>query len=50
MKTVLAPNAPWPSNVEVQKPAPKKRVPPPPKSASKIKKTDAKFNEWLAKT
>jgi hypothetical protein len=49
MKTVLAPNAPWPSNVEVKKPAPKKRVPPPPKSASKIQKTDKMFQQWASK-
>lgn len=50
MKTVLAPNAPWPNRVEVEKPKRKKRVPPQPKAASKIQKTNAKFNEWLAKT
>jgi len=53
MKTVLAPNAPWPNKVEekveVKKPAPRKRVPPPPKSASKMRKTDAKFDEWARK-
>lgn len=52
MKTVLAPNAPWPYKVEekkVEKPAPKKRVPPPPKDPSKIQKTEAKYQEWARK-
>ncbi len=54
MKTVLAPNAPWPykveeAKVEVVKPAPKKRVPPPPKKVSKVQKTNAKYHEWASK-
>jgi hypothetical protein len=50
MKTVLAPNAPWP-NKPVQKPKPvaKTRVPPPPKNPSKIANTDKKFTEWAKK-
>ena len=51
MKTVLAPNAPWPYKVEAPKveavkPVPKKRVAPPRKSASRQAKTNAKFDEW----
>ena len=50
MKTVLAPNAPWPNKpVEKPKPVAKKRVPPPPKSPSKIAHTDKKFDEWADK-
>lgn len=53
MKTVLAPNAPWP-NKPVEKPkvvkaAPKPRKPPPPKSPSKIAHTSKKFDEWADK-
>jgi hypothetical protein len=47
VKTVLAPNAPWPNKpVEKPKPVAKKRVPPPPKNPSKIAHTDKKFDEW----
>lgn len=50
MKTVLAPNAPWPNKpVEKPKPVAKKRVPPPPKDTSKIQKTDALFKQWAEK-
>jgi len=53
MKTVLAPNAPWPKyeNGELvkPKPKPKPRKIPPPKSASKIANTDKKFTEWADK-
>lgn len=48
IKTVLAPNAPWPHAVEQQKPAPKpkrKWVPKP--NHSKRKQTDANFEAWL---
>jgi hypothetical protein len=52
-KTILAPNAPWPSKSVEQpkavKAAPKKRVPPPPKNPSKIKQTDEMFQQWAAK-
>jgi len=49
-KTILAPDAPWPDKpVEKPKPVAKKRVPPPPKSASKIQQTDKMFAEWAAK-
>jgi hypothetical protein len=49
-KTILAPNAPWPSKpVEKPKPVVKKRVPPPPKDPSKIKHTDEMFQQWAAK-
>lgn len=47
MKTVLAPNAPWPNNpAEKPKVVAKKR---PPNNASKQKKTDAMFEEWASK-
>jgi hypothetical protein len=53
MKTVLAPNAPWP-NKPVEQPkavkaAPKPRKLPPPKNPSKIKHTDEMFQRWAAK-
>ena len=53
-KTVLAPNAPWPAHDEPKpkakaKPQPKVKKTPPPKDPSKIKRTDAKFDEWLNK-
>jgi hypothetical protein len=44
MKTVLAPNAPWPK-VEPIKPKPKKKRP----YRHKYELTDAKFEAWLAK-
>jgi len=48
MKTVLAPNAPWPKyeNGEVVKPKPKPRPKPPKRDASKIAHTSKKFDEW----
>jgi hypothetical protein len=49
MKTILAPNAPWPKyeNGELVKPKPKPKPKPRPKnSASKIANTDKNFNEW----
>ena len=50
MKTVLAPNAPWPvwrDDGKPKKPPPKPKPAPKPKKApSKIKKTDEKFTEW----
>lgn len=47
MKTVLAPNAPWPSKpVEKLKPTPKPKVK---KERSKIAHTDKKFDEWATK-
>jgi hypothetical protein len=52
VKTVLAPNAPWPvwgDDGKPVKPKPKKRVPPPPKDLSKIANTDKKFDEWADK-
>lgn len=42
-KTVLAPNAPWPSHDEFVKPKPL------PKVKSKPSDTDAKFEAWLIK-
>jgi len=53
VKTVLAPDAPWP-NKPVEKPkvvkaAPKPHNPPPPKSPSKIAHTSKKFDEWAKK-
>jgi hypothetical protein len=44
MKTVLAPNAPWPSK---EKPVVKKPLPP--KKRSKIQKTDEMFQQWASK-
>jgi hypothetical protein len=50
MKTVLAPNAPWPTTPkEKPKAVARKRVLPPPKNASKQKRTDAMFEEWASK-
>jgi hypothetical protein len=50
MKTVLAPNAPWPNKpVEKPKPVVEKRVAPPPKAPSKIAHTSKKFDEWANK-
>lgn len=56
IKTVLAPNAPWPKFDPEPEPKPKfehKSKPirkiPPKKSRSKIANTDAKFDEWAAK-
>lgn len=56
IKTVLAPNAPWPKFEPEAEPKPKfehKSKPirkiPPKKSRSKIANTDAKFDEWAAK-
>ncbi len=50
MKTVLAPNAPWPKyNKEgevIAKPKPKPKPKPPKRDASKIARTDKKFDEW----
>ena len=53
MKTVLAPDAPWPHVPEPPKPKPEvKPVPkvkpePKPKRVRRTDHTDAKFNEWL---
>jgi len=49
MKTVLAPNAPWPAQVEV-KPKPIKRVRKvmPKPNHSKRKLVDANFERWLS--
>ncbi len=52
MKTVLAPNAPWPKYDEVGevvKPKPKPKPKPPKKDPSKIANTDKKFDEWADK-
>lgn len=56
MKTVLAPNAPWPKYDEVgevvkpkPKPKPKPKAKPPKKDPSKIAHTDKKFKEWADK-
>jgi len=55
VKTVLAPNAPWPKfdkeGKVVAKPKrkPKPKAPPPKKSPSKIKRTDDKYIEWADK-
>jgi hypothetical protein len=48
MKTVLAPNAPWP-NKPAEKPVAKKRVAPPRKDASRQAKTDKLFQQWAEK-
>jgi hypothetical protein len=42
MKTVLAPNAPWPGK-------PKPKVEKQPKPRSKPQKTDEMFEQWAAK-
>jgi len=50
IKTVLAPNAPWPNKPkEKLKAVAKKRIPKPPKKPSKRADTDKKFTEWAAK-
>jgi hypothetical protein len=54
MKTVLAPDAPWPVWGEdgkpvKPKPKPKPRKIPPKKDMSKIAHTDKKFDEWADK-
>jgi hypothetical protein len=51
MKTVLAPNAPWPKpKEEAVMPTPKPKPPPRPKnSASKIANTDKNFVKWAKK-
>ena len=56
MKTVLAPNAPWPKREEpapaaskTDKDKPKKKPKPPKREPSKVKRTDEKFYEWLNK-
>ena len=47
MKTVLAPNAPWPNKpADKPKPVARKRASPPKKSTSKMQQTDKKFDEW----
>jgi len=52
VKTVLAPNAPWPKyeNGELvkpkPKPKPKPRPKPPKKDVSKMARTDKNFDEW----
>jgi hypothetical protein len=53
MKTVLAPNAPWPGRI---KPAPKPATKAAPtkrvhkrKDGSKQSQVDARFEEWMAK-
>jgi hypothetical protein len=52
MKTVLAPNAPWPKYTpegEVVKPKPAPKPKPKLKGASKIAHTSKKFDEWADK-
>lgn len=56
MKTVLAPNAPWPKWEEEQptsppkpKPKPKAKPKPPKKDPSKIARTDLNFDAWAAR-
>ena len=49
MKTVLAPNAPWPKvepEIAIPKPKPKRKPKP---GYGKRTQTDRKFEEWLAK-
>jgi hypothetical protein len=51
MKTVLAPNAPWPTtSKDKPKPAPRKRAPAKPKKRSVMQKTDEMFKAWEKKT
>jgi hypothetical protein len=54
MKTVLAPNAPWPKWEEDKptpppKPKPKPKNKPPKKDQSKIERTDRNFEKWASK-
>lgn len=57
MKTVLAPGAPWPKQVDPVKPvepvepakAPVKPKPKPKKKPSKIARTTAKYIEWAGR-
>lgn len=49
VKTVLAPNAPWPVWGDDGKPVKPKPKPKPKKPPSKIKRTDEKFSEWASK-
>ena len=49
-KTILAPGAPWPTQVEKPtKPVKRVRAPRPPKDPSKQSLTDRMFEQWLAK-
>lgn len=47
MKTVLAPNAPWPTKPKEK--AAVVKVAKPPKKPSKRAETDKKFTEWASK-
>lgn len=47
MKTVLAPNAPWPMPPIQKKPKPKFN--PPARVLGRSAKVDEKFNQWLEK-
>ena len=49
MKTVLAPNAPWPYKSEPPKVKPAPKAPKPPRPRSKIGNTDDKFKAWAEK-
>lgn len=54
MKTVLAPNAPWPKWEEkveapVPKPKPKTKPKPPKRNPSKMANTDKNFDAWAKK-
>jgi hypothetical protein len=49
IKTILAPNAPWPTKPEEKPKAVSKRVPPPPNKPSKRIQTDKKFTEWASR-
>lgn len=51
-KTVLAPNAPWPTQDEPKPKAqakPKAKQAPPKPNQSKFKRTTANFEKWLGK-
>ena len=49
IKTVLAPNAPWPKIEPVQPKAKPKKKAKPPSTYGKRKQTDANFDKWLGK-
>ena len=50
-KTTLAPDAPWPNKPKsTPKPVAARKAKPPPRDASKIKRTDENFERWALKT
>jgi len=49
IKTVLAPNAPWPTKPEDKPKAVANKPVKPPKKPSKRSETDKKFTEWASR-